>query len=298
MLQPFAFNNSRSELVSWVPPSDTLELQGDVWRARRSSSVSYPDIGNDICFQLEDDSYWFHHRNDCIREAVRQFAPDGDIYDVGGGNGFVAAGLQQDGHEVVVVEPGPGVFNASKRGVRRVIGTTLQDAGFRPRSLPAVGAFDVVEHMDDDASFLSDVHTHLVPGGRFYCSVPAYNTLWSDADVHAGHFRRYSPATLAKALHRAGFAVEFMTCLFAWLIVPVFLMRCIPFRLLGSRPARKQDALETMKSDHSLPAFCSGGINRLHAWELKRLRGGKTIPFGTSLLCVAQKSHALASQPC
>jgi SAM-dependent methyltransferase len=291
-------NNEQEAPTSWVPPSDTLELQGGVWRARQISTISYPESGNDMCFQLEDQSYWFGHRNNCIREVVRQFAPDGDIYDLGGGNGFVAAGLQQDGHEVVVVEPGPGMFNASKRGIRHVIGTTLQDAGFRPLSLPAAAAFDVVEHIQDEVSFLSDIHTLLRPGGRFYCSVPAFNALWSDEDVNVGHFRRHSRRTLTEALRQSGFMVEFMTYFFAWLIVPVFLVRSVPFRLLGDRRARKKDVLESMKSDHSLPAPCSSTIGRLHAWELQRLREGGTIPFGTSLLCVARKPHASASHSC
>ena len=35
--------------------------------------------------------FWFRHRNDCIRELVRNFQPKGKvpIFDVGGGNGFL-----------------------------------------------------------------------------------------------------------------------------------------------------------------------------------------------------------------
>jgi SAM-dependent methyltransferase len=281
--------NTQNNMTSWAPPSDALELRGGVWRARQISAVSYPEHGNDACFQLEDHSYWFRHRNNCIREVVRQFPPAGAVYDVGGGNGFVAEGLQQDGHDVVVVEPGPGVLNAKKRGVRHVVGAALGDAEFRPRSLPAVGAFDVVEHISDDVSFLSSIHTLLSPGGRFYCSVPAFNSLWSNEDVHAGHFRRYSRDTLTEALRRSGFTVEFMSYFFAWLIAPVFLVRSIPFRLLRSRQSRK-DSTELMKSDHSLPSLLSGIIAMTHGWELNRLRQGKAIPFGTSVLCVARKS--------
>lgn len=70
-------------------------------------AISYPDEGNEACFEVEDQSFWFRHRNHCIRELVRNFPPQGPLFDVGGGNGFVAKGLMDAGWEVVLVEPGP-----------------------------------------------------------------------------------------------------------------------------------------------------------------------------------------------
>ena len=39
--------------------------------------ISYPEEGNEGCFEVEDQSFWFQHRNDCIRELVRSFPPRG-----------------------------------------------------------------------------------------------------------------------------------------------------------------------------------------------------------------------------
>jgi hypothetical protein len=41
------------------------------------SGVSYLGEGNEACFEVEDQSFWFRHRNDCIRELVRSFLPRG-----------------------------------------------------------------------------------------------------------------------------------------------------------------------------------------------------------------------------
>jgi hypothetical protein len=51
----------------------------------------YPDEGNEACFQIEDQSFWFRHRNDCIRELAQNLPPKwkGPIFDGGGGNGFL-----------------------------------------------------------------------------------------------------------------------------------------------------------------------------------------------------------------
>jgi len=35
------------------------------------SNVSYPKDGNELCFDIEDKSFWFRHRNDCIIEMIK-----------------------------------------------------------------------------------------------------------------------------------------------------------------------------------------------------------------------------------
>ena len=62
-----------------------------IYYSAASEAISYPEEGNEACFEIEDQSFWFQHRNDCIRELVRNFPPrgSGPIIDVGGGNGFL-----------------------------------------------------------------------------------------------------------------------------------------------------------------------------------------------------------------
>ncbi len=274
-------------MTAWTPPSATLRQHDGVWRPAQISTVSYPEAGNEVCFQVEDSSYWFAHRNQCILEVVRQFSPAGTIYDIGGGNGFVALGFQQAGWDVALVEPGQGALNASRRGLNQVVWAALEDTGFNVGSLPAAAAFDVIEHIENDVGFLTTIRRLLQPGGRFYCTVPAMNTLWSDEDVHAGHFRRYSPVVLSDTLRKAGLEVEFITPFFVWLTLPVFLLRALPFRWWGGK-AEKRGSVSAVQSDHRLPPALAAPIRGLHAWELSRLRQRRTLPFGTSLLCVAR----------
>jgi SAM-dependent methyltransferase len=163
-----------------------------LWQPRSIGHVSYPGDGNEACFQVEDRSYWFRHRNACILATVQRHSPGGPIYDVGGGNGFVSQALQAAGHEVVLVEPGPGALNGRRRGIRTVVRSTLADAAFEPGSIDAVGIFDVVEHVENDVAFLAMIHDVLKPRGLVYCTVPASPWLWS---------RRTSmPATTAATL--------------------------------------------------------------------------------------------------
>jgi SAM-dependent methyltransferase len=248
-----------------------------------SEPISYPDDGNDLCFQWEDRSYWFRHRNDCILELVRAFPPRGAIIDVGGGNGFVSRGLIDAGFEAIVVEPGPGADNARRRGLPKVIRGTFAEAGFVRESLAAVGLFDVLEHIDDAPTFLDTLHRHLVPAGRLYCSVPALGLLWSGEDVDAGHFRRYSETTLCAALHDAGFDVEFITHLFSWLVLPVLALRALPFRLGRER------SVAARAGDHAVSPALHRVIATVNQAERRRIQRLRPIPLGTSLLAVARR---------
>jgi len=276
---------SAAETPGWQPPSSTLVWRDGCWRSPDLSAVSYPAEGNAACFQVEDSSYWFQHRRDCILAAVARHPPAGRFFDIGGGNGGMALALQAAGYASALVEPGSGVERARARGLAHVVHATLDDAGFAPNSLPAAGMFDVLEHIEDDRKLLRALHGQMAPGGHFFCTVPAGPGLWSGADVDAGHFRRYTPAMLAATLAETGFAVEFLSPFFTWLIAPVGALRALPWRL-RYRPRRT--SLDTVAEDHRLPRGSAGFVATVHRWELERLRAGRKLPFGTSLLCVAR----------
>jgi SAM-dependent methyltransferase len=281
-----------------LPGSSLLEIAPNLelsrngwWSSGHLSEVSYPADGNALCFLVEDSSFWFTHRNHCILEAIKQFPPPGTFFDVGGGNGCVACAIQAAGLEVVLVEPGlAGVRNALNRGVRHVVRATLEDAGVSAESLPAVGLFDVVEHISDDAGFMAGIHRLVIPGGRVYLTVPACQRLWSNEDVLAGHWRRYSVPALRRLMENAGFTVEFATYFFGFLPLPILLSRVIPYRL-GLKA--KQAGEDAVRSDHELGnPLVRRLMQALTRRELSRLAEGRLVRTGGSCLMVARKGHA------
>lgn len=261
-----------------------------IFYAGEVGEISYPEEGNEACFEIEDQSFWFKHRNACIRELVRNFPPreKGPIFDVGGGNGFVAKELMDAGWDVVLVEPGPsGARNAKKRGMEYVICGTTHSAGFKQRCLPAIGCFDVVEHIEDDLGLLRHFCDLLQPGGMLYLSVPAYNFLWSHEDVDAGHFRRHTVGGIKKKVVESGFKPIFGSYIFSFLPLPVFLLRTLPYRL-GFAQRIKNEKISV--KDH---VISKGGFGRLLTMlldrELNFIKRGNSLSFGGSCLLVAQK---------
>jgi SAM-dependent methyltransferase len=269
-----------------------LRREDNLWVARtREAPVSYPEAGSAICLSFEEDSYWFRHRNRCIASVVRRFHRGGTIWDVGGGNGFVSRGLLDAGFDVALVEPSAeGAQNALRRGIPRVVCSTLEDARFHPGSLAAVGLFDVLEHVEDDRGFLRLLRRHLspgapgAPGGRLFLTVPALPWLWSSNDSASGHFRRYTGASLRRALAEAGFRVEYLTAFFRPLVIPLFLGRSLPSRLGLRRAVRP----EVTRREHGagrgpLPSVLGKILER----EERLVREGRELSLGTSLLAVA-----------
>jgi 2-polyprenyl-3-methyl-5-hydroxy-6-metoxy-1,4-benzoquinol methylase len=263
------------------------EVEAGYWVAADDRDISYPAGGNDASFQLEETSYWFQHRNNVIASMVESHPPGGTIFDVGGGNGYVAMGLQRAGFETVLVEPGPqGARNAQARGLNRIIQSTLQDAGFQEAALPAIGLFDVLEHIEDDLGFLKMLHASLMPGGHLYLAVPAGQSLWSIDDTLAGHYRRYSRKTLTRQIQAAGFKVIRFTYFFSFLVPPLFALRSLPSRL----GLRKSVPLEVSKKEHRPPGRGTRSVlARLCAREMKRVLAKKTVRIGTSCIIVARR---------
>lgn len=255
----------------------------DVWFAQESEAISYLAGGNDRFNSLEEGSFWFAHRNDCIKALVQALPPAGTIFDIGGGNGFVAAGLLGVGHSVALVEPNAeGARNARQRGVPLVVCASLKTARFHDSVMPAVGLFDVLEHVADDRAFLSELARCMTSGGMLYLTVPAWEFLWSCDDVAAGHFRRYTLSRLQALFEQTGFAVRFSSYFFSALPLPLLATRSLP-SLFGRRslPDRSYDELHARK----VPA----ALQSIFRWEKRRIASLGRIICGTSCLVAAQK---------
>ena len=264
-------------------PGPLERSEDGIWYAREREPISYLEEGNEVCFELEEKSFWFQHRAGCLTSVIRRFPPFGAIFDIGGGNGFVSRSLMDAGFDAVLLEPGEaGARNAAKRGIKTVICATLSTAKFAAGSLPAAGIFDVLEHVGDSAGFLGEIERCLAPNGRLYITVPAHPWLWSDDDVAAGHFRRYTLTTLSREVEAAGLTPLYSSYLFAPLPLPLLMLRCLP-SLFGKRALPR----ETYSGLHRQRVRWL--TDRIWAAERRQIDAGRTIPFGSSCLLVAEK---------
>jgi glycosyltransferase involved in cell wall biosynthesis len=128
---------------------------------------------------------------------------------------------------------------------------------------------NVLEHVEDDAAGLRQIHEWLAPGGRVVLVVPMGRALYGEIDRAIHHHRRYERAELVEKLEKAGFVVE----------------KTQPMNALGI-PGWWLNSVVLRR--RSVPGFQAWLNDRLTPWVRFEQRLG--LPFGMSLLAVGRKS--------
>ena len=157
--------------------------------------------------ELEDRHWWYRERRALVTRALRGRRP-GTALDVGAAGGGNTRVLQAAGWQAAALEYGEeGARVCAERGIPVLRGdaTRLPLAG---ESLDLVVAYDVLEHIEDDAAAAKGVFELLRPGGLFLVAVPCDMKLWSAHDVAVNHVRRYSRPELLSLLTGAGFEID------------------------------------------------------------------------------------------
>ncbi|KUK68053.1 MAG: Methyltransferase type 11, partial [Methanocalculus sp. 52_23] len=187
---------------------------------RANNEIHFPKDAFENLYKTEENNFWFRVRNLIIGEVVQNHLPARSrLIEVGCGTGFVSRYLKKMGYRV---ECGDLYLEGLQYCKERNAGEAyyqfnLYDPIFS-EEYDACCAFDVLEHLDDDRLALDNMYAGLKPGGLLFLTVPACGMLWSHADEHAGHKRRYSSRNLESKVRSAGFDVirlsYFMTFLF------------------------------------------------------------------------------------
>ncbi|MGC4037789.1 MAG: methyltransferase domain-containing protein [Chitinophagaceae bacterium] len=234
-------------------------------------------------FALEARSFWFRGRSDLIEWALARYFPHArDVLEIGCGTGYVLDRLHRAFPPLNLV--GTELFAEGLVYARERLGdaATLKQADatnleFRA-AFDVIGAFDVIEHIEDDRRVLDNIRNALRDGGGLLVTVPQHPWLWSDTDVAAHHVRRYTRAELREKLDAAGFEV---------LRITSFVSLLLPAMLLARR--RHREGMDEVEAELDLPAPLNAigyATLRIESWLI---RLGMSLPAGGSLLAVARK---------
>lgn len=145
------------------------------------------------------------HRYDLIRSHMKALAVR-SVLEIGPGLGGLGARLAADydyvGVEVDAESAQMARDNLRQLGRGRIATGTPETIGER---FDVVCAFEVLEHVEDDAAALAQWRNQINPLGWLALSVPAWPHRWGAHDERAGHFRRYERGGLAALVRGAGF---------------------------------------------------------------------------------------------
>jgi SAM-dependent methyltransferase len=226
-----------------------------------SSSLDHPEY------------WWYQARATLLQSTLQRFLGSPDVVlDVGSADG-PSVGWMRGGHARITMDINPKGLVAGEG----VCGSALA-LPFADESFDVVSAFDVVEHCEPESRALDELTRVLRPGGRLLLSVPAYQWAWSDHDVQAGHYRRYTKRRLVSAVNRTGLETRRATYGFC-AVFPFFLAERVLRRV--KKPGAEQ----------RLTAVPSR-LERVLMWlsrREERLLGRVDLPFGSSVFLAAVK---------
>jgi SAM-dependent methyltransferase len=141
-----------------------------------------------------------------IVESVLERLKPGRVLEIGCGQGGFGARLASRS-EYIGVEMDPESFGVARNRIEAVGGRVLRgdlEALDDPRPFDLVCAFEVLEHIEEDAEAVNQWSRLLSPAGSILVSVPAWPHRFGAGDTLVGHYRRYTPDQLDEILLGAG----------------------------------------------------------------------------------------------
>jgi SAM-dependent methyltransferase len=233
---------------------------------------------------LETNYFWFRARNQLIIWALKRHFPNAkNFFEIGCGTGFVLSGLRQKFPMLHLV--GSEAFSEGLTFAQKRLPTVTflqMDARWMPFEceFDVIGAFDVLEHIEEDQVVLEQMFQTAKPGGGIILTVPQHQFLWSVVDEYSFHKRRYSRRELMRKVKQVGFEVKLVTS-FVTFLLPLMLTS----RLKRDRTRDNFDLLAEYKIGSCLNQL----LEKILGLERIFIKLGASLPLGGSLLMVAKR---------
>ncbi len=240
-------------------------------------------------FTLERNHWWFKARLNILRSQVSTFSlsPDAKILNIGIATGATSEMLEAFG-KVKSSEYDKACFDFVKEKLPQldIDNGSILELPYADNSYDLVCAFDVIEHVENDALAVSEMLRVCKPGGCVFVTVPAFEFLWSEHDEVNHHFRRYTKRQLKK-LFKEKSEIKFSSYFNFLLFSPIAGFRILS-RLLPKKFFRKKNEAG---SDFSVyqPGFTQSLFYRIMLSENILLKRKIGLPFGVSIMIAAKK---------
>jgi len=240
-------------------------------------------------YHLEREHWWFLARNNIIINHIKKFLSEDQkakILNIGVATGHTSELLAELG-DVTSVEYDKDCCDFVKEKINiDVVNASILHLPFENNMYDLVCAFDVIEHVEDDALAVSEMKRVCRNGGIISVTVPAFNFLWSHHDEINHHYRRYTKRELLALIDADGKLI-YASYFNFWLFFPI-----AAFRLVSSRLATKVQDEKSSSSDFSFGGgskFLNNlffGLFNSENFFISRLM---RLPVGVSLLTTWKK---------
>lgn len=237
--------------------------------------------------RIEDVHWWLTTRRSILLQFLRStlatLPSPSLVLDCGSGTGSLSRYVSDEARLVGLDVSIKGLEESDS--TRRFVCGNVEELPFRPGAFDVVCAFDLLEHLDNDADVLWNIGRVLKSKGYLLVSVPAYRFLWGELDEVAHHKRRYTLGELSKKLINSNFVLERATY-FNSLLFPLMLIVRLAERLRRIVSRRRRENSDFGFAGAGLVNSLLGLLFRMELPYLRRFN----FAYGGSIFCVARKA--------
>lgn len=249
----------------------------------------YPDSGFDLTDKNAESSFWVSSRNRLFKNMVqRNLAPTGKtkFLEIGCGTGdFIQHLVENRNLEITGSEIYLKGLHYAKKNLPAVDFIQFDvTQGLLGDQFDIIAAFDVIEHIENDAAALSNISQMLRKDGVLIISVPQHMFMWSKLDDIVKHKRRYSRRELLTKLREAGFEISFSTS-FLFVLFPLMLIA----RLLDRGGNQSQSDEVELGKRVNFSSLQNQILDFFMRIDEALIGWGLSLPFGGTLVAVARK---------
>jgi SAM-dependent methyltransferase len=230
---------------------------------------------------LQENHWWFRGRRAILARLIGglDLPRPASILEVGCGPGGNLGMLKAFG-EVTALEPDAAsrAYAAEHAGVAVEGGALPHALPFAPASFDLACAFDVIEHVEEDAASVAAIAALVKPGGYLATTVPGQPWMWSRHDELHHHKRRYRMAPYRDLFAKAGLEIVKASYFNALLFAPIAAIRAL--KMATGSTAADDDGMP--------PAALNGLLSWLFGAERHWLAHAP-LPTGVSILVIARR---------
>lgn len=243
-------------------------------------------------YKYESNNFWFKARNELIDLLFKRYVKEKNpikFLEIGCGTGFVINRLSKN--ENVVCFGAELHLKGLKIAKERL--PQCEFVQMNALNIPyenefhVVGAFDVIEHIEDDVKVIEQVNKALRKDGIFLINVPQHMWLWSSQDDAGFHKRRYSKKEMTGKLIDSGFEILYATS-FVFLLLPFMIVSRLRFKKQKS-DSKKESNFSEFEIPEFLNRFFEFMLNLERVFHRLKIR----LPIGGSLVVVARKKSEI-----
>lgn len=243
----------------------------------------YPDDGFDLADKVEKENFWVCSRNRLLKNIINKYSLKFNktkLLDIGCGTGAFIKEIKDNDNLIITGSDIylKGLIYAKKKLPDVKFIQFDATKGRLNKKFDIVTAFDVIEHIDDDIAFISNIYRMTNSGGYFIVTVPQYMFLWSSLDEIIKHKRRYSKKELLSKLQQQKFIISYCSS-FLFILFPLMLF------------SRIFDRYKKIENIFNLPKAVNWIFDKLMQIDEFLIGKGVSLPFGGSLLVIAKKNY-------